>query len=151
MSSKAVRDLVFEFLDEKSDEIAIDLTGQYQNLRSMLTQAGVQPDAPWLGVEFIGDGEEPVSLAATNTQGLYREVGMIQLHVCAVAKLGVGIGLVNRGEVLRDLFRGERIGGIIVEAVRPMNTGPGATLEFEAGYVSGTVEIEYHYDFTPGS
>jgi hypothetical protein len=143
--------LVKQFLEDNSAEDVVDLTGQYDDLRSLLADAGVTPDAPWLGLEFIGDSEEPVSLSATNDKGLYRETGLIQLHVCAIAKIGAGAGLVTRGEVLRDLFRGARIGGIVVESVSPINTGPGATLEFEAGYVSGTVTVAYKYDLTPGA
>ena len=88
-------------------------------------------------------------MSATNDQGLYREQGLIQLHVCAIGQLGVGVELENRGEVFRKLFRGERIGGIVVDSVSPINTGPGATLEFDAGYISGTVTVSYHYDFSP--
>lgn len=149
MSSVAVRDLITDFLAANSAEKVIDLTGHYENIRDLLSEEEVQPDAPWLGIEFIGDTEEPVSLSATNVQGLYREYGMVQLHICAVARIGVGQNIIARGEVLRNLFRGERIGGIIVESVSPVNTGPGATLEFEAGYVSGSVSVAYHYDFSP--
>lgn len=151
MSSVAVRTLVRQFLDDNSDESVIDFTGHYEDLRQMVADAGIQPDAPWLGLDFIGDTEEPVSLAADHQQGLYREYGMIQLHVVAVAKVGVGASLESRAEALRSLFRGRRIGGIVVENVSPINTGPGATLEFEGGYVSGTVNIIFHYDFTPGT
>lgn len=143
--------MVRQFLADNSDETVIDLTGHYEDLRQMVTDAGVQPDAPWLGLEFIGDTEEPVSLAADNSKGLYREYGVLQLHVVAVAKIGVGAGLESRAEALRNLFRGRRIGGIIVESVSPVNTGPGATLEFEGGYVSGTVSVIFHYDFSPGT
>jgi hypothetical protein len=148
MSSLAVRDLVKDFLDDNSSEDYIDLTGHYEDLRALLNEEGIQPDAPWLGLDFIGNEEEPVSLSATNDQGLYREFGLIQLHVCAAARLGVGSELISRGEVLRNLFRGRRIGNIVVESVTPVNTGPGATLEFDAGYVSGTVSIAYYFDVT---
>lgn len=151
MSSTNVRTLVRDFLEAESSETVVDLTGQYDDLRALLGESSVQPDAPWLGLEFVGDSEEPVSLSADNTKGLYREFGLIQLHVCAVAQLGVGATLESRGEILRNLFRGRRIEGIVVESVSPINTGPGATLEFEAGYVSGTVSVAYHYDFTPGT
>lgn len=151
MSSVAVRTLVRDFLAANSDEKVVDLTGQFADFRDLMAQENVGPDAPWLGLDFIGDGEDPVSLAADNQQGLYREFGLIQLHVCAVAKIGVGASLEARGEVLRNLFRGRRIGGIVVENVSPINTGPGATLEFEGGYVSGTVSVGFHYDFTPGT
>lgn len=151
MSSLSVRTLVKNFLAAKSTEKVIDLTGHYEELRKMLAQEGVQPDASWLGIDFVASSELPVSLSATNDQGLYREIGSVLLHICAVAKIGVGNSIIQRGEVLRNLFRGERIGGIVVEGVSPVNTGPGATLEFEAGYVSGTVEVSYHYDMTPGT
>lgn len=152
MSSLAVRTAVLQFLEDNAgSETVVDLTGHYEEMLDMLAEAGLQPDAPWLGIEFIGDEELPVSLAATNDQGLYREFGIIQLHICAVAQLGVGNSMLQRAEVLRDLFRGERIGGIVVESVSPMNTGPGATLEFEGGYVSGTININYYYDVTPGA
>lgn len=149
MSSVAVRTLIRQFLEDESDETVVDLTGHFEDLRELLNQEDVQPDAPWLALEFIGDSELPVSLSATNEQGLYREIGQIQLHVCAVAKIGVGSSLETRAETLRNLFRGRRISGIVIESVSPINTGPGATLEFEGGYVSGTVSIGFHYDFTP--
>jgi len=151
MSSLNVRTAVRTFLDDNSSESVVDLTGHFEDLRVLLSESDVQPDSPWLGLEFIGDSEEPVSLSADNEKGLYREFGQIQLHVCAVAKIGVGASLETRGEVLRNLFRGRRIGNIVVESVSPINTGPGATLEFEAGYVSGTVSVSYHYDYTPGT
>lgn len=152
MSSVAVREAIRDFLeDEIPAESVVDLTAEFDDLRKVLSEAGVQPDAPWLGLEFIGDSEDPVSLSADNTKGLYREIGQIQLHICDQARLGVGRTLETRAEALRNLFRGRRIGAIVVDTVSPINTGPGATLEFEAGYVSGTVSIGYHYDFTPGT
>lgn len=151
MSSSAVRTLVKQFIDDNSDESVVDLTAHFEELSELLAEEGVQPDAPWLGLEFIADDEEPVSLTADNSKGLYRETGLIQLHICSVAQIGAGAGLLTRAEVLRNLFRGRRIGGIVVERVSPMNTGRGATLEFEGGYVSGTVSVAYHYDLTPGT
>lgn len=151
MSSLAVRDLINQFLEDNSTEDVVDLTGHFEEMKNMLADNDIQPDAPWLGLEFIGDEELPVSLAATNDQGLYREFGQISLHICAVAKIGVGSSIIQRGEVLRKLFRGERIGGIVVESVSPINTGPGATLEFEGGYVSGTITVSYYYDVIPST
>lgn len=153
MSSVYVREKIVQFLADNQDvheESVIDLTGGYQDLKKMLSANSVQPDAPWLGLDFTGDEELPVSLAATNDQGLYREYGQIHLHVCAVAKIGIGANLTSRGETLRDLFRGRRIEDIVIESVSPINTGPGATLEFEAGYVSGTVNVSYYRDLNLG-
>lgn len=146
MSSLAVRTAVKQFLADGSDEDVIDLTGQFENLVDVVKDADLQPDAPWLGLEFIGGEELPVGLAATNDQGLYRETGAIHLHVVALGRLAVGDELVSRGETLRNLFRGARMDGIVIESVSPLNTGPGATLEFEAGYVSGSIEVAYYFD-----
>lgn len=151
MSSEMVRTGVKNFLAAQSTEKVVDITGEYAEFRDMLSQAGVASNAPWLGLEFIGDGELPVSLTATNDKGLYRETGSIVLHVCAEAKIGVGNLLIQRGEVLRNLFRGRRIGPVVVEGVTPVNTGRGATLEFDGGYVSGSITISYYCDVSPGT
>lgn len=149
MSSALVRGLVKDFLDENSNEDVIDISAESFELRKLLAAYDLPPDAPWLGLQFIGDNEIPVSLAANNEQGLYRETGSIILHVCAEARIGVQDSLVARGEVLRDLFKGQRIGAIVVEGVTPINFGAGATLEFEGGYVSGTITVSYHADSSP--
>lgn len=149
MSSLATRGYIKDFLEDMSSEIVVDLTGHYEELRELLADSGVQPSGAWLGIEFIGDSELPISLAATNDQGLYRETGSIILHVVQEAKIGVGDSMLQRGEVLRNLFRGERIGPVVIEEVTPMRTGPGATLEFEGGYMSGSITLGYYMDLTP--
>lgn len=146
MSSVYVRQQIKSFMATNSDENVIDLTAQYADIKELLSEANLQPDASWIGLQFIGGDEEPVALAATNDQGLYRETGTINIHVVAEAKIGVGDGLLTRGESLRNLFRGRRIGDIVVEKVRPMNTDQGATLDFDDGYMAGTFAIEYHRD-----
>lgn len=146
MSSVYVRTQIKQFLDDNSAEDVIDMTSQFEDLRQLLAENSIQPDAPWLGVQFIGSDEIPVSLSATNDLGLYRETGAIQLHVVSEAKIGVGDSLLTRGETLRNLFRGRRIGDIVVESVSPMNTESGATLEFEDGYMSGTCIVAYYRD-----
>lgn len=151
MSSSYVRQKIKDFIAAQTSETLVDLTGHFENLRELLENSSVAPDAPWLGLEFSSDGEEPISLTADNEKGLYREYGLVQLHVCALAKIGVGSSLESRGEALLNLFRGRRIDGVVVERVSPINTGPGATLEFEAGYVSGTVTVQYYYDRALGA
>jgi len=146
MSSSPVRTAIRNFLSAESAESVVDMTGHFEDLRDLLEAEGIAVDAPWLGLDFSTDGEEPVSLSADNEKGLYREYGLILMHVCAVAKIGVGASLETRGEALLNLFRGRNIDGVIIERVSPINTGPGATLEFEAGYVSGTLSLQYHYD-----
>lgn len=146
MSSKYVRDQVKDFIGDNSAESLVDLTGLYQEIKELLSEEGVQPDAPWVGIDFIGDDELPISLAATNDQGLYRETGAIYIHIVSVAKIGVGDTMLTRGETLQNLFRGRRIGDIVVNSVSPMNFGPGATLAFEGGWMSGSFLIHYHRD-----
>lgn len=147
MSSSAVRTAILDFLDDESDETEIvDLTSQYEEIKELLTTLDIQPDVPWLGVQFIGYEEVPVSLSATNDQGLYRETGAIYLHIVDIAQVGGGSSLLTRGEALRNLFRGQRIGDIVIESVSPMNFDRGATLAFEGGYMSGSFIMVYHRD-----
>ncbi len=147
MSSSYVRTQIKSFIDTNApSEDVIDLTSDFQELRQLVADSGIQPDAPWLGIQFIGHDEIPVSLPATNDQGLYRESGGVFFHVVAVASIGVGDRLLARGESLRNLLRGRRIGEITVETVAPMSFDEGATLKFEAGYVSGSFLMSYHYD-----
>lgn len=151
MSSLYVRTQVKEFITGNSDETIIDITALYSELDQVISDADLQPDAPWVGLQFVGGDDLPVSLAADNTQGLYRETGSIQIHIVAAAAIGVGDGLVSRGEVLRSLFVGRRIGTIVIDSVAPMNTESGATLEFDGGYMSGTFLMSFHRDHLPGA
>lgn len=146
MSSEYVRTQIKDFLEANSDEDVIDLTGVFDEIKDLLSEAGIQPSAPWLGIQFVGDDEIPVALAATNDQGKYRETGGIFFHVVSEAKIGVGDSMLTRGEALRNLFRGQRIGGILIESVKPMNFESGATLQFEGGYMAGTFFVEYQRD-----
>lgn len=147
MSSLSVRTAIKSFLSSNaSGESVVDLSGDFQDFKQLLTEAGVQPDAPWLGLEFIGDDEIPIALAATNVQGKYREFGSIHLHICDVAKIGCGDAILTRGETLRDLFRGSRIGSILIESVTPLNFGRGATLDFDGGFMSASFLVAYQKD-----
>lgn len=146
MSSTYVRTQIKDFLDDNSSEDVIDLTALPEEFKELLAEYEIQPDAPWLGVQFIGDDEIPIALAATNDQGKYRETGAVHFHVVATAQLGVGDLMLARGEVLRNLFRGRRIGDIIIDSVTPMNFDSGATLQFEGGYMSGSFFMAYRRD-----
>lgn len=146
MSSPYVRTQIKDFLAANSGESVIDLTALFEEIKELLAENNIQPDAPWLGVQFVGSDEIPVALSATNDQGLYRETGAIYFHVVATAQLGVGDAMLTRGETLRNLFRGRRIGDIIVDSVTPMNFDSGATLAFEGGYMSGSFFVSYRRD-----
>lgn len=146
MSSPYVRTQIKTFLEANSQEDVIDLTALFDRLPDLIADAGLQPSAPWLGIQFVGDDEIPVGLAATNDQGCYRETGAVYFHVVSEAKIGVGDAMLTRGETLRNLFRGRRIGDILIDSVGPMNFDSGATLNFEGGYMSGSFLMSYRRD-----
>lgn len=146
MSSAALRTEILDFLDDESEEDYLDLTALFGELKEELDDAGLDPDSPWLGVQFIGDQEVPIGLAATNDQGKYRESGSIYFHIVDVAKLGIGPSLLTRGDTLRNLIRGRRIGNTLIQSVTPMNFDAGATLQFEGGWISGSFFCSYIRD-----
>lgn len=149
MSSEYVRTQIKSFIQANAPtEYArmIDLTAAYQEVKELVAAHGIAEDTPWMGIQFIAGDEIPVGLAATNDQGKYREDGAIFFHFVDVAKLGLGDILLTRGEAMRDLFRGRRIGDIIIESVTPMNFDSGATLQFEGGYMSGSFFVSFIRD-----
>jgi hypothetical protein len=113
----------------------------------MVIAAGITTNDPWLGLDFIGGEEIPITLASDNAQGKYRETGTIYFHVVDVAKLGVSGSILTRAETLRDLLRGRRIGQMIIESVSPPNFGGGATLSFEGGYMAAAFFVSFERDF----
>lgn len=147
MSSAAVRTAIKSFIETNAgSETLVDITAAIEELKDLLSENEVQPDAPWLGVQFIGGEETPIALAATNDQGKYREYGTVVLHFCDVGRIGVGDLLLTRAEVLINLFRGRRIGDIVVDGLTMMNFDAGATLQFEGGYVSGSFQVSFYRD-----
>lgn len=151
MSSLHVRTQIKNFLAaEAPTESVIDLTSLFQEIKELIEDSGLGEEDPWLGVQFIGDDEIPVGLYATNEVGKYRETGAIYFHVVSVAKLGNGDSLLTRGEALRDLLRGRRIGSVVIESVSPMNFDSGATLQFEGGWMSGSFIVGYQMDLELG-
>lgn len=147
MSSIYVREQVMDFIEDNlPGETLVDLTSDFQELKELLADNGLQPDAPWLGIDFIGADEEPASLAANGETGCYRETGAFQIHICTIARLGNGNSILTRGEAVRNLFRGKNINGVIIESMTLVNTNAGATLQFEGGYMSGTFIVSYIRD-----
>lgn len=146
MSSLDVRDAVITFLDTNSSEDFIALDGHYENVADLVEASGLTSDDPWVGVQFIGNDEVPITIGSNNTTGKYRESGAIYIHVVDVAKLGVSGTILTRAETLRDLLRGVRIGSIFIESMTPVNFGPGAALQFEDGYMCGTFILGYLND-----
>lgn len=151
MSSKYVRDTVKAFLvPPNTDEVIVDLTANFDYYEDLLSDAGIDAhdidESQWVGLEFIGNAEEPVAISTNNVQGLYRETGAVYFHVCDMGRLGIGDALITRADALRDLMQGQRLGDIIIGSVSPANTGAGAALQFEGGYVSASFIVSYYRD-----
>lgn len=148
MSSKYVRDQITSFITTNlPTETQVDLAGEFENLKDMLAHFSINPRDPWLGVQYVGEAEIPVTIDADNVHGKYRELGIVFLHIVEVAKLGVAANIINRAEEIRTQFRGQRIGDLVIQSVGVPNFSSGATLQFEGGYTSAAVTIEYRRDF----
>lgn len=147
MSSVYVRDEIADFITaELASETLVDLTGEFENLRDLLARHSINANTPWLGIQYIGNDEIPVDIRGTNTRGKYREIGALYLHVVAKTQVGVAQTLLTRAENIRNTFRGQRIGTILIESVAPPNFDAGATLQFEGGWTSASVIISYQRD-----
>lgn len=143
MSSAYVRTKIKDFLTANSAETEyVDLSVQYEEILDVVSGY----DAMWIGLEFFGDSEIPITIPATNDQGKYREVGSVYFHVVEPAKLAAANSILTRGEALRDILRGQRIESILIEEVTLLNFGSGATLQFEGGFVSASFLASYERD-----
>lgn len=147
MSSLNVRNTLKTYLATAlPTERLIDLTGKFDYIEDVILDAGLDREDPWLGIEFIGNSEEPITVPAENAKGKFREFGAFMFHVAAIPKLNVAADLLPRAEALRNNLRGRRIGDIVIESVTPPNFGLGATIDFEGGYTSCTVMVSYYAD-----
>jgi hypothetical protein len=147
MSSKFVRDSVINFIAaELPSEKFIDLTAEFEELEDLLTYHDIASGDDWVGIQFIGSDEVPVDVRAGNAKGTYRENGVFYMHIVSVAKLGGHNAILDRAESARTIFRGQRIGTIIIEAVSPPNFGNGISLNFSGGYTACTFTVDYQND-----
>ena len=147
MSSSLVRSTIMTNLQaEFPSENFIDMSGAFQDLYDFLAENGVGRTESWVGIEFMGGDEMPITVASNNEQGKYRETGGVMIHVVDLARLGVAGAILTRGEALRNYLRGQRFGTIIIETVTPLSFARGATLDFDAGFTSGTFMVSYYAD-----
>jgi hypothetical protein len=148
MSSSYVRTEILNFLAANAPtENVIDLSGQFADIQDLIAGEGLTPTDPWLGVQFVGNDDSPVTVGATNTSGKYRELGVVYLHIVAVAQLGGSGSILTRGETLRNAFRGMRLGDMVVDSLTPLNFDSGATLRFSGGYMSASFLLSYFRDY----
>lgn len=148
MSSIYVREEVKQFiLNNFLNEALVDFTGEYDSIKDMLDKNGLTQRDNFLGIQFLSPDELPASVFSNNTNGKYRETGIIFLHISEPV---VGGGEVDkillRGEVIRDKFRGQRINDVVINSVTPVNFEASGTLQFEGGFTSGSIIVNYYRD-----
>lgn len=147
MSSKYVRDQVKSFITSKfPTEKILDLSAEYLEFSDLMVQEGVGPDDTFIAIQFIGDRNTPMSIASTNTSGVFREVGAIFIHIVEPVQKGVIDNIVSRGDAYIEAFTSQRIGQVVMTDVNPLNTAQGSTLEFQGGYTSGSIYMSYYRD-----
>ena len=77
MSSEYVRDQIKTYLGANSGESLIDISGEFREIKDLMSAYGLGVNSDWIALQFIGSTEEPTSVPA----GCYREFGSIFLHV----------------------------------------------------------------------
>lgn len=143
MSSAATRTKIKDYFAANSAETLIDISLENRELTQMLNDYGVGQFDNWVAIQFVGSDEEPISIEAK----CYREFGAVFFHVVAPIQNDVLYSnILPRVEVLRSVFRGQRIDDIIIESVSPINTEDGTTIDFDNGFTSGTFFINYYRD-----
>jgi len=150
MSSSYVRTEIKSFIASNlATENLIDLTGEFDELQDLLADhvPSLDYEDNWLGIQFIGSDETPITITSTNSRGCYRETGAIFLHIVEPATKLAPDAILVRDEIIRNAFRGQRINDIIIESATPPNFEAGATLQFEGGWTSASVVVNYYRDY----
>jgi len=145
MSSQHVVTNIMNFITANlPTENAYDTIADYDYFNDFLEDNSIT--GPWLGVEFVGQDEVPITIGANNTSGKYREIGSVFLHVAEISRLGVGNAIRTRATTITNAFRGQRIGDIIITSVTTPNFSSGTTLNLDGGYTSATMMVYYERD-----
>jgi hypothetical protein len=150
MSSKYVRDQIKSFLTANAaTENQVDLSAQFLQLEALLNQKGLSPSDPFLGLQWLPSGEQPLAISSSNAGGCFRELGVFIMHVVEPTdQLDVEVPILDRAETLLSLFRGATINNdIIIESVTQANFDTAATLNFEKGYQAAAVTVNFYYDY----
>lgn len=147
MSTKYVRDKFKTFLATEYPTLkVVDISGEYLEFADLLQEQSIGPDDNFLAVQFIGDRIDTVSLSASNGSGGYRERGAIFLHVVEPVSRQAMDNILTRGDSYIDTLTNRRIDNLVIDQVNPINTAQGATLEFQGGYISGSIYTTYYRD-----
>lgn len=142
MSSVYVRTEIKDYFAANSTEKLVDISGEFRELRNLLTDESITDSDNWVAIQFVGNTEEMISVP----KGCYREFGTISFHVVAPIAIGAIDGILTRCETIRSLYRGKRIDDIIIESVSPPNTEVGTTIDFENNFMSASFFVDYYSD-----
>lgn len=148
MSSSFVRTQILNYFasDITTETNVLDVTAKFDFLLDFLNDNGVTAKDRWLGLQFVGAEEQPISVPANNSQGRYREFGSIFVHIVEVARSNSDVQLITRSENIRQKLRGLNLNGVRIESVSPPNFEFGATLNFDGGYTACAIIVNYEYD-----
>jgi len=147
MSSVYVRGKIKDFIEANfATEVLIDLSGEFDDIRDLLAAYSIDGNDAWLGIQFIGHSDEPVTIGNSTQIACYREFGSFFLHVVEPAKLGVASTILSRADTLISAFRGKRLDDIIIVGTMPPNFERGAAISFEGGFTGATVIVDYSRD-----
>ncbi len=149
MSSTVVRQGFIDFLTDvlDGDEKLVDLTSTFDELQDLLEANDIGVNEKWTAIQFVGSEEVPVDVRGANNRGKYRETGVVYIHIVDVSSLNVHTKILERAEIIRNAFRGQRIADkILIETVTPPNFGGGITLSFTGGYTACIIQIDYQFD-----
>lgn len=122
---------------------ATDVSAPYLEVINKTTEPKDRP-AEWVGMDFVGAEEAPISLATGPGLRRFRETGTCFVHCHAGANL-TDTRSIEIADEIRDVFRDADLGsGVIVEETAPPDTGDGKP---DGRTFKVIVEIRYRYDF----
>jgi len=142
MSGVLTRTEIKNYFGANSVETLIDISGEFREIKNLLTDEVIADTDNWVAIQFVGNAEEMISIP----KGCYREFGTISFHVVAPIAIGAIDGILTRCETIRSLYRGKRINDIIIESVSPPNTEIGTTIDFESNFMSASFFVDYYRD-----
>ena len=150
MSSEYVRDQFELYVSGLYPGKSVgDIAAQSDLLEDFLDDNGISIDSNWLALQFLPADERPISVMSNNSVGCYREEGSVFIHVVNPIKKTARDEILAVAENLRNNLRGKRINNdIVIQSVTPPNFESGGTLQFEGGFTSASVVVNYYRDFS---
>jgi hypothetical protein len=138
MSSKSVRDAVWSHLRSHWAETPVlEVINR--------TPALPEPPAPWVTATFAGGQETQESIGQPG-QNVYRETGLIYLHVVVPAYSGDALAL-GLAETLRTLFRGKTLGPVQIWNADPPSTEDADNLSgLDGTWFAASIALDYAAD-----